>query len=112
MRKYVDRKGGVEVEKHDTSISMTENVQIQKAKARNTAPQKIEAACVIDTAISYQVPTVGSNSAENGGSTCVVCGTQTAYDNRHFCVECWKKYKKEMIEGIKEALADTEIEIE
>lgn len=112
MRKYVDRKGGIEVEKHDTPVSMNEDIEIQKSKARNTAPQKIEATCVIDTAISYQVPTIGSNSAENGGSTCVVCGTHTSYDNRHFCVECWKKYKDEMISGIKECIQDIEIDID
>lgn len=106
MRKYTDRRGGLEIEKKESQVESERALK----KAR-MVPINVEPAAVIDTAISYQVPTVGSNSTENGGNTCVVCGIQTAYDNRHFCVECWKKYKDDLVDKLKESLDDVEIEI-
>ncbi len=105
MRRYVDKTGGLEIEKKESTVQKT------KRRIEPSIPNKIEAVDVIDTAISYQVPSVGTNSNENGGSECKICGIKTSYDNRYFCVECWKKYKDEMIEGIKQSLEDVEIQI-
>ncbi len=107
MRKYRGTDGGIEIDKTDPS-------PMRKARSvsMNNGPTKIDAKDIIDTAISYQIPSVGINSNKNGGSECKVCGAKTAYDNRHICIDCWKKYKDEIISGIKDALEEVEIEIE
>lgn len=107
MRRYIDRKGGLTVEKTEAKD------QVQVFKEPNQPINKdVPAGMMLDTMVSYQLPMFTSNPNANGGSECVFCGTKTSYDNRHVCVECWKKYKDEIALGIREAISDVDIHIE
>lgn len=105
MKRYSDRNGGLVVEK-------TEPVAKPKIAETNIQTNSISASDVIDTAISYQVSTFPNGSADDKQGVCLICGKKTAYSNRHFCVDCWKQYHSQMLDGIKNAVADVEIKID
>lgn len=107
MRKHVERFDGIEIEKKESDVPK----EVLKARKVNKGPIRIQATDVIQTAISYQMPSVGISPSEHG-SECRVCGEKTSVDNRHFCVECWKKYKDELLGNIQSELEDFEFEIE
>lgn len=105
MKRYSDRTGGLVVEK-------TESVEKAKTVSNNVKTNPISASDVIDTAISYQVSTFPNGAADDKQGVCLICGKKTAYSNRHFCVDCWKQYHSQMLDGIKNAVADVEIKID
>lgn len=107
MRRFVDSNGGLEIEKHDSiEVEKEEPVVYSVDK-----PFKISGEKAIETAYSYQLPMFSENKSENGGSQCVACGKKTSYDNRHVCVDCWKKYSNEIFDTMKNQLSKTEISI-
>lgn len=108
MRTYVDKNGGLTVEKHDSVAKPT------ATKAARTVVQenkKVSLADMVETAESYQLPMFTVNKTENGGSQCAFCGEKTAYDNRHVCINCWKKYHKEIFEQINSKVNAVDITI-
>lgn len=109
MRKYRDKNGGLEIEKSDPIITP---VQESRKSRSFDMPHNVPAAMMLDTMVSYQQGQFTNNPSENGGSECVFCGTHTSYDNRHVCADCWKKYKNEIADGIREAVSDVEVHIE
>lgn len=117
MRKYVDKRGHLEIEKYEPNeivpgvTQKTARRKTTAAKTETVEPKPITAKDIVETAESYQLPMFTHNSSENGGSQCVFCGEKTSYDNRHVCIACWKKYKDELFEGIKQAVADVDINI-
>lgn len=105
MKRYSDRTGGLVVEK-------TEPVAKPETVTANIKMNAISASDVIDTAISYQVSTFPNGASDDKQGVCLICGKKTAYSNRHFCVDCWKQYHSQMLDGIKNAVADVEIKID
>lgn len=108
MRKYVDKTGGLEIEKFDELKSKPSRKPVSEKKEAKL----IKATDMLDTAMSYQQAIFVSNPSNNGGSECVFCGTHTSYDNRHVCRDCWETYSKEIFDSFKSLLSDVKIEIQ
>jgi hypothetical protein len=112
MRKYTDPKGGLEITKAEAPVA-TETATVSKkaAKAKAAAqPVEFSAEKVVETAESYQLPMFTANPA--GECECFFCGKKTSYANRWVCVDCWKLYNKELMEGIKNAVSDVTVTVE
>ena len=107
MRQYVDKNGGLTVEKYDSPVKKTQ----EKAKVSFSGQTTVSAKDMLDTLQSYQLAMFSVNDS-NGTSKCVFCGVPIAYGNRHVCVDCWKVKKNEIIEGLKAAVDETEFKIE
>lgn len=105
MKRYSDKSGGLIVEK-------TEPVEKPQIVSENVEIKPVSATDVIDTVISYQVSTFPNGAVNDKSGICLICGKKTAYSNRHFCVDCWKQYHSQMLDGIKNAVADVEIKID
>ncbi len=110
MRRYSDKRGGLVVEKTDSTPTAQKTANKVHRSFENSN-SLVDAGLMMDTMASYQMAIFTNNPTENGGSECVFCGEKTSYDNRHVCVECWKKYKEDIIEGIKGAISDVQISI-
>lgn len=103
MAKYVDRNGGLVVEKKETELKKTvENTTIGKSVS-------VSGVDAVDTLQSYH--SFSSNDASSKG-VCKICGKQTAYKNRHICVDCWKLHCDEIIQGLKTAVKEVEFQID
>lgn len=117
MRKYTDKRGGLEIEKYESNEIVPDTTKKSArrkstvAKTETVEPKPITAKDIVETAESYQLPMFTHNPTVNGGSQCVFCGEKTSYDNRHVCIACWKKYKDELFDGIKQAVSDVDINI-
>lgn len=113
MIRYKDPKGGLEIEKYDsTEKPSTQAKKKMTQKVKPVAETKLSGKDIVDTMQSYQLPTLTVNSTENGGANCLICGAKTAFDNRHICLVCWKKYKEDMFDALKQAVEDVDISIE
>ena len=107
MSRYVDRKGGLVVEKVEPEQTSAPPL---KAPSANKSVV-ISGQDVIDTLQSYQTGNFSFlDSSEKG--VCLICGKQTAAKNRHICVDCWKENKDEIIDGLKTAVKDVELKID
>ena len=106
MRRYTDKSGGVVVEKRES-----ENKNQVEKKEKMKEPVSVSASDMIDTMYSYQVQSFFNGSSSEKGS-CVICGKETAYVQRKCCVDCWKKYKEEILNGIKSSVSDVEFKID
>ena len=109
MRKYSDKRGGLDVFKSEENT--TSKQEVRKSRSFDM-PHNVPAAMMLDTMVSYQQGQFTNNPSENGGSECVFCSAKTSYDNRHVCADCWKKYKNEIADGIREAVSDVDVHIE
>lgn len=109
---YTDKNGGMTIEKEDSVSTSKKSARKARKQEVSQEPKNVPASLMIDTAYSYQQPAFTKNPDENGGSECLFCGTKTAYDNRHVCVECWKQYKNDIFESLKTALADFDVSIQ
>lgn len=105
MSRYVDRRGGLTVEKTDP-VKTTENASVSKNKVSIVSGEE-----AVETIQSYQA-SMFANTDSSAKGVCKICGISTAYKNRHICVECWKKHKNEIIQGIKTAVNDVEFKIQ
>lgn len=118
MRTYTDKRGGLKVDKYESNETLPDDVKKSVPRRKKAVyseksdAKKITAQQIVETAESYQIPQFTHNLAVNGGSECVFCGVKTAFDNRHVCIECWKKYKDDLFEGIKQIVSDVDISIE
>lgn len=109
MNRYVDRRGGLSVEK-------TDKVEKQKvvdtvSTFSATAPVTITGDEAFETMLSYQTGNFAKTDSSEKG-VCKICGAKTAYKNRQICVDCWKKYNQEIVDGLKTAVKDVEIKID
>lgn len=114
MVKYVDPRGGLEVEKRESTnkTMLTNKKKTVNKIAKEEQKKALNAVQIVDTMESYQLAAISSTPTENGGATCLICGNKTAFDNRHICFDCWKKYKTDMFNAIKNAVEDVDIDIE
>ena len=104
LRRYTDKSGGVVVEKYESG-------EVQDKTKNSTASSSIPALSavdVIDTMISYQIPTFTNGGVGDAG-TCLICGVSTAYSNRKVCVNCWKEHKDYILDSLKNAVRDIQI---
>lgn len=108
MRTYIDRKGGLTVEKHESKPNTINKVE----SVNKTEPKMVSAVDMISTIESYLVSAVGTNNTVSGKGTCVFCGKQTAYANRTVCVDCFKQNKNKIMDGFKNAVQDVDFKIE
>lgn len=106
MRRYADKNGGLIVEKVDRvdTVKVTKSNSVKKASY-------LSAANAIDTMQSYQTGNFSVVDSSAKG-VCAICGNTTAFKNRHVCVDCWKQYKDEIIDGLKTAVKDVELKID
>lgn len=106
MARYTDKNGGLVVDKIET----TESTLVKKVNSEKKG-SSISAANAIETMQSYQT---GSFSVVDSSAkgVCSFCGKQTAFKNRYVCVDCWKEYKNEIIDGLKTAVKDVELKLD
>lgn len=105
MRRYADKNGGLVVEKTDPVNPVKNQTQTNKTGGYISAKDAIE------TMQSYQTGNFSVVDASAKG-VCVFCGKQTAFKNRHVCVDCWTKHKDEIVDGLKTAVKDVEFKID
>lgn len=86
----------------------TESVQKNDTISKNVV---LSAEDAIDTMQSYQTGNFSFVDSSAKG-VCAFCGKQTAFKNRHVCVDCWKQNKDEIIDGLKSAVKDVELKID
>lgn len=110
MARYKDPRGGLTVDKENTQRRNEKKESATMKQGKSNV--YISAEKMMDTLYSYQQGQFTNNPTENGGSECVFCGEKTSYDNRHVCAECWKKYGKDIVDGIKNSVQDVDIHIE
>lgn len=91
-------------------VETTESTLVEKENVvKKDATLSAEDA--IDTMQSYQTGNFSFVDSSAKG-VCAFCGKQTAFKNRHVCVDCWKKYKDEIIDGLKTAVKDVELKLD
>ena len=91
-------------------VETTESTLVEK---KNVVKKDatLSAKDAIDTMQSYQTGNFSFVDSSSKG-VCAFCGKQTAFKNRHVCVDCWKKYKDEIIDGLKTAVKDVELKLD
>lgn len=107
MSRYVDRKGGLIVDKTESDKTF---ISEPKSTSMNRSVV-ISGQDAIDTMQSYQSGNFSFLDSSSKGA-CLICGKQTAAKNRHICVDCWKENKDEIIDGLKTAVKDVELKID
>lgn len=109
MARYVDKKGGLVVDKTEPAKTVDSVAVTMKAKA--TAQTTVSATDMISGIESYlSSPFAVTDSSSKG--VCVICGKQTAYANRMICVDCFKEHKDSILAGMKSAVKDVDFQIE
>lgn len=109
MARYVDKKGGLVVDKTEpTKVADSAAVAM---KAKSVTPSTVSASDMISAIESYlSSPFTVTDSSSKG--KCVICGKQTAYANRMICVDCFKEHKDSIMDGLKSAVKDVDFKIE
>lgn len=108
-RRKIYDNDGTTVEVSDTP-KVEENVEIMKAN--EVAEEKeieVNAQDALSSFAAYMIPQL--SFMETGHGTCVICGADTNSEMRTICLDCMKKYKKELYDSMKDGLADTTIKI-
>lgn len=103
LRTYVDKKGGLIVEKRDTLKDETAILQDDVSVMRSASPVKkenveVNASDMVEAMQSYTSSFAVNDSSSKG--ECVICGKPTAFKNRKVCVDCWKEHKDKIMNEI------------
>lgn len=109
MARYVDKKGGLLVEKTEPTKVSDKAAVVTKTKSN--IQSTVSAEDVFSAIGSYlSSPFTVTDSSSKG--ECVICGKQTAYANRMICVDCFKEHKDSIMDGLKSAVKDVDFKIE
>lgn len=107
-RRKIYDNDGTTVEVSDTP-KVEEKVEVMKADTSEEKEIEVSAQDALSSFSAYMIPQL--SFMETGHGTCVICGADTNSEMRTICLDCMKKYKKELYDSMKDGLADTTIKI-
>lgn len=71
-------------------------------------PKTMTVSDMLDTLAGYVIPTINMGSGTNERGECMLCGKQTAYNNRKLCVNCMQAHGREYYNKAKKAIENGE----